>query len=76
MNHCGTYLVLFDHVAHLLATTRLQSLVTAQLESQARCVVAGRLLGIAHVERDVIEGQEFASIRLNNIYICYIYPSN
>lgn len=50
------------HVCHHIARARLESLVGVGRESHVHRVPAGRLLGVAHHEADVIEGDEAARL--------------
>lgn len=62
-----TYFVLLHHIFHQVAAASLQALVCDQLKSNSCCVVAGRLLCIAHVEGHMIESNESAAV-----WLCFV----
>ena len=47
-------LVLLQHVARAVADARLRPAIRDQRESERRAVIVARLLGVAHVELDVV----------------------
>lgn len=51
----------------VLTAARLQTLVAQSLETHPGNVKAGGLLGIADPESDMVEAEEFASLRFRSL---------
>lgn len=58
------HLILSDDMSSKFSASRFQTMVGERLKSQTRRIVARCLLGVSNIKGDVIECNEFSSVRL------------